>query len=58
MPHDDRPGGVGPGARLNVHGLVYGLADGVLRDLGVSTAGPDEVDSRREQAVARLSAGL
>ena len=46
------------GARLNVHGLVYGLADGVLRDLGVTTTGPDEVDSRREQAVARLSAGL
>ena len=26
------------GARLHVHGVVYGLADGVLRDLGVTTA--------------------
>ena len=37
LPHDDRPGGLGAGAALNVHGVVYGLADGVLRDLGVST---------------------
>ena len=46
------------GATLNVHGLVYGLADGVLRDLGVTTSRADEVDSRRERAVARLAAGL
>jgi len=46
------------GARLNVHGVVYDLADGVLRDLGVSTGGPDEVDERRRRAVARLSAGM
>jgi carbonic anhydrase len=46
------------GARLNVHGVVYGLADGVLRDLGVSTGGPGEVDERRRRAVGRLSAGL
>ena len=26
------------GSRLNVHGVVYGLADGLLRDLEVSTA--------------------
>ncbi len=44
------------GATLNVHGVVYGLADGVLRDLGVSTAAADEVDARRERAVARLAA--
>jgi carbonic anhydrase len=46
------------GARLSVHGVVYGLADGVLRDLCVTTAGADEIDVRRERAVARLSAGL
>ena len=46
------------GERLNVHGLVYGLGDGVLRDLGVTTRGPAEVDAQREASVARLTAGL
>jgi carbonic anhydrase len=46
------------GEDVRVHGLVYGLGDGVLRDLGVTTAGPGEVDPRREASVARLSAGL
>jgi carbonic anhydrase len=46
------------GRTLTVHGVVYGLADGVLRDLAVSTGGPEEVDMRREQSVARLSAGI
>jgi carbonic anhydrase len=46
------------GARVNVHGLVYGLGDGVLRDLGVTTSGPDEVDARRADSVARLTADL
>ena len=45
------------GSRLNVHGVVYGLADGVLRDLAVSTSAADEVDVRRTGAVARLAAG-
>jgi carbonic anhydrase len=45
------------GKTLNVHGVVYGLADGVLRDLAVSTSSPDEVDVRRSESVARLSAG-
>ena len=58
VPHDDRPGGVGPRGALNVHGVVYGLADGVLRDLGVSTAGAGRGRQRRRRAVARLSAGL
>ena len=46
------------GARLTVHGVVYGLADGILRDLGVSIAGAEEVDARRSASVARLSAGV
>jgi carbonic anhydrase len=45
------------GRKLTVHGLVYGLADGVLRDLAVSTGGRDEVDARRGASVARLSSG-
>jgi carbonic anhydrase len=45
------------GKALNVHGLVYGLADGILRDLAVTTSDPGEVDERRAESVARLSAG-
>jgi carbonic anhydrase len=45
------------GSRVNVHGLVYGLADGVLRDLAVSTSTAADVDARRAGAVARLTAG-
>jgi carbonic anhydrase len=45
------------GRRLNVHGVVYGLADGVLRDLAVSTSAAGEVDARRLGAVTRLAAG-
>jgi carbonic anhydrase len=42
--------------RLEVHGVVYGLDDGLLRDLGVSTAARDEIDVRRAETVARLAA--
>jgi carbonic anhydrase len=28
------------GQELSVHGLVYGLEDGLLRDLGVGVSGP------------------
>ena len=45
------------GSRVHVHGLVYGLGDGVLRDLAVSTSSAAEVDARRAGAVARLAAG-
>ena len=48
LPHDDRAGGLGRGRALNVHGVVYGLADGVLRDLGVSTGA-----ARRGRRAAR-----
>jgi carbonic anhydrase len=44
------------GDEVQVHGLVYGLRDGVLRDLDVTTARPAEVDARRAASVARLSA--
>jgi carbonic anhydrase len=45
------------GQRLEVHGLVYGLDDGLLRDLGVSTAAAHELEARRRATVARLAAG-
>jgi carbonic anhydrase len=32
------------GQRLTVHGVVYGLEDGLLRDLGVSASGPGSSD--------------
>ena len=45
------------GHQVRVHGVVYGLDDGVLRDLGVSTGASDDIDDRREATVARLAAG-
>jgi carbonic anhydrase len=33
------------GHELTVHGLVYGLADGLLRDLAVRVSGPTQLDS-------------
>src|SRR3954452_14388803 len=35
------------GSRVTVHGLVYGLGDGVLRDLAVSTGSAADIDDRR-----------
>jgi carbonic anhydrase len=31
------------GQKIAIHGWIYGLADGLLRDLGVSVEGPEEV---------------
>ncbi len=31
------------GQPLNVHGWIYGIGDGLLKDLGVCIAGPDEL---------------
>jgi carbonic anhydrase len=45
------------GSAVTVHGLVYGLADGILRDLAVSTSSAADVDARRDAAIARLAAG-
>jgi carbonic anhydrase len=44
------------GQDLQVHGLVYGLADGLLRDLGATTRSASEIDAVREATVARLAA--
>jgi carbonic anhydrase len=40
------------GQELGVHGWVYGLTDGRLRDLGVSAGNADEVSRVYERAVA------
>ena len=58
VPHDDRPGGVGPRcaterARSRLRPRRWRPARPRSDDRG-----PDEVDERRRRAVARLSAGL
>jgi carbonic anhydrase len=35
----------GRGQKLAVHGWIYALADGLLRDLGVCAEGPDQISS-------------
>ena len=42
------------GQDLTVHGWIYGLKDGVVRDLGVSAAGPDEFPAAYQTALAAL----
>ena len=39
---------------LSIHGLVYRLTDGLIRDLGVSLTGPAELGERYEEAIRRL----
>ena len=39
---------------LAVHGWVYGLKDGIVRDLGVTVEGPDEIADAYQAAVAAL----
>jgi carbonic anhydrase len=42
---------------LAVHGWIYGLNDGLLRDLDVSVAGEEELLPGRLAALARIGAG-
>ncbi len=44
------------GQDVSVHGWVYGIADGMLRDLGVTVSALAEVDERRAEALAALRA--
>ena len=52
------------GTELRLHGWVYDIAEGLLRDLGVTLpgtpAGPERVRSRRDrrERAARPAAGL
>jgi carbonic anhydrase len=46
------------GQQLEVHGVVYGLGDGLLRDLRVSAASTLDVAPRRAAAVAQLASDL
>jgi len=44
------------GQDVSVHGWVYGIADGLLRDLGVTVSSLAEVEPRRAEALAALGA--
>jgi carbonic anhydrase len=44
----------GRGQALTVHGLIYGLSDGLLRELGMSVAGAAELQAQYAAAVAAL----
>jgi carbonic anhydrase len=43
------------GQALTLHGWIYGLADGLMRDLGLTASGPDEVEPRYRQALESLA---
>ena len=43
------------GQALSIHGWVYGLHDGLLRDIGPTVAAPSEVAPRYRNALADLS---
>ena len=45
------------GQDVAVHAWIYGLEDGLIRDLAASVTGPDEVDSAYRAAVERITEG-
>jgi carbonic anhydrase len=45
------------GQSLAIHGWVYGLRDGLLRDLDITAVGPEELVANYRRAVAALAAG-
>jgi carbonic anhydrase len=42
------------GQSLTVHGWIYGLKDGLMRDLGFTVGRPEDIVERYEQSLARL----
>jgi carbonic anhydrase len=42
--------------RVSIHGWIYAIENGLLRDLGVSIAGPAEVSRQYDAAVMNLAA--
>jgi carbonic anhydrase len=42
------------GQELTVHGWIYGLADGYLRDLSISVLRSDEMEARYQEALAAV----
>lgn len=44
------------GAELAIHGWIYSIANGLLRDLGITVRHPEQCAPQYEQALARVSA--
>jgi len=42
------------GQDLTIHGWIYGLKDGLVRDLGLTVSSPDHIPGRYEAALATL----
>ena len=43
------------GQNLTIHGWIYGLKDGLVRDLGLTISSPDHIPERYEAALATLN---
>lgn len=43
------------GQELTVHGWIYGLSDGLMRDLGLTVSAAEDVDNRYRTALAALT---
>jgi carbonic anhydrase len=43
------------GQELTIHGWIYGIGDGLLRDLNVTASGPQEARTVYESALASLT---
>ena len=48
-------GAVFRGQELEVHGWIYGLSDGRLRDLGISISALDAIETKLAAALATVS---
>jgi len=42
------------GQQLNVHGFVYDVADGILRDMGISVSGPEDWEQIKQNSLDEL----
>jgi carbonic anhydrase len=42
------------GQDLTIHGWIYGLKDGLIRDLGLTVSGPEQIAERYQAALATL----